>query len=237
VLKHFPNTVFTEPIIISIPAHVREKSTAFVEAMGTEGQSCGYYAHNRNTDSSRANENINTSKLGEWVAAQMLFSQFGFPRIEVNFDVLNSNKKKWSPDLDYPPPFPPVHVKSTSRDYGRGFSWTFQYKNASGAPGGTDALFSKINSFNLERFFRTRMGTTDAPDMIAYVHVPLPNKLGRAMAFASWRSIVERGLLRDPIRPEFVGTKLCIDYDDLLKAFQHGPNIQRTGQQRTLPEY
>jgi hypothetical protein len=214
------DSVYVNPEPITITEAMKNAARDFAEKMTGTGQSIEYYREKRNA--MKSDKDTYTAKLAEQLGDLFMQTQCSFPAAKLDWSIWVGTEKGWVPDLQYPPGLPHGHVKSTTRQWGGDYSWSFQFGDKT--PGGTDRLFYLVDGFDRERFFRERHspnhGTTAAPDFIVFVRLetaPDP-RAGWVMAVVRWRTIIERVPFVDPTLPYLKGLKLYVNNNDIIKA-------------------
>lgn len=191
-------------IVLSDVLHgkLMNKCKIFIER--SQG-SLSYYENKRGTNKELAKKNIVVGKKGEVIAEMVLRKYYGFPLCKVDFEIRKDKDKGWLPDLPYNEigkDYPAVHVKTCTHftfNYAKDFSWSFQLQNSKGV-GGRDKLFDLPDT---------------AKDLVVLVYLENENaKEGTVKAIMPWSKI--KRLLRDPVRRDYRGDKLCLYYNDLI---------------------
>ncbi|MBT6045206.1 MAG: hypothetical protein HOG49_00145 [Candidatus Scalindua sp.] len=161
-----------------------------------------YYADERQAKVEKIAEDNFYGKKSEVFIADYLHQVQDFPRVLPDIEIRIGASKGWDEDLPYnreDKNYPNVHVKSCRESilgFGKGYSWTFQWKNWQSG-GGRDAIF-------------------DGPDDDLVAFVVMDSAEGNSCtikAILPWGEV--KNLLREPILERLKKIKKCLYFDDL----------------------
>lgn len=208
VIHLLKNKICIHNIDIVLPQNLQynamKKVFGFSAEMNVLNQSAEFYATNRGTTKEKAANNTELGKYGELAAYYFLHS-VKFPKVPLDFDKRIGVKKGWFCDLPFSKQdskYPNCHIKTCNTNtvrYAHDYSWTFQWANLRGKPGGKDILFSNPLS----------------NELIIFMHVE-NLELGKSKLIATAPWFLCQDIFEEPVNPNLKGLKKCIYYKDLL---------------------